>query len=579
MTLHLALALVGLASAPAPGSAPAAKAVPAWYTSGDPERPSQLWVVGVGASRKSRESAFSSAQGALSRQIRARIRSSLSDQQVSVRVKEAGQESGAVAQKLDNRTRTESDLDLTGVQEVRSENVDGTWYSEVALDKAVYAQALEGRIRSLSAEVRTGLKSAIEQTKTGKPALAAASLARLDRVLDQIEELRALRLSWAFPLDDTLPVSRADLAETYGTVLSGLRLSVVGSNLTATAGAEWASPLQVKVEAGGAPVEGFPLSVLTGNGDFLEKTSTGPGGIASIWLPSAGAPGRVAWLVKPRLDVPANLRPVLDGMAVRAAGLVNPVPFPELEWGFDGDSAGALAPEARAALAKAGVRLRTGGTSKVTGTFRVEGLQRISGLDGTLERVAVEVVLSLEMPGRTRAAAPLRAEGFGKDQREALRKAVQAISWSPALGELSQAIQAPSGKIRKIGVVVLEAPQEGEDEALVASQLSIHLQGLLGQDRRIQVLERARLDRLYSEVTAQLAGLFETSGEVLRQSGADAVILGEVVGENGSCEVDARMVDVATGRVLSSASAKADPANLRKTAKTLAKELVAGSLE
>jgi len=161
---------------------------------------------------------------------------------------------------------------------------------------------------------------------------------------------------------------------------------------------------------------------------------------------------------------------------------------------------------------------------------------------------------------------------------DALRKALVDIPWGQGLDDLSQAL-TPTGKTRKIGVVILEAPQEGDEEAIVAAQLSSHLQSVLGQDTRIQLLERRKLDHLYQEVTAQLSGLFETSNDVLRQSGADAIILGEVNNGPDGLEVDVRMVDVATGQILSTASRSIDGTGLRAAAKELAKELVGHSLD
>lgn len=579
MTALLTPLILALGTAGAPAAPQAASSIPAWVVSGDAQYPPQVFVVGVGSSRRSRESAIASAQGDVGRQIRARIRSSLEDKQISQRIGIGGASASASAQTISLDTRSESDLPLTGVQIVKTENAQGTWYALAALDKSIYSQDLEKRIDLLARSIRASLDLAAKAAQSAKPAQAVASLLQAERDYNQLQDFRALRISWSLTEVDSFSVSRADFDALYHSVVASLRITTVGgANQTTTTGKEWRAPLQVKVEAGQVPVSGFTLSAWDGKDNFLQKAVTGTDGIASIWLPPAGSAGRVVWTVKPRLDVPASLRPSLDALNQRMVGTVAPVPFPAMEWVFEGDSAQVLSSEARLQLARSGIQVRSGGKSKVIAHFAVSPSQQVQGLDKTLERMSLEVSLSLEGPGQNRQAPPLRASGFGKSPVDALRKALVDIPWGQGLDDLSQAL-TPTGKTRKIGVVILEAPQEGDEEAVVAAQLSSHLQSVLGQDTRIQLLERRKLDHLYQEVTAQLSGLFETSNDVLRQSGADAIILGEVNNGPDGLEVDVRMVDVATGQILSTASRSIDGTGLRTAAKELAKELVGHSLD
>jgi len=578
MILSAQALLLSLACAPAQAkvATTSTPSIPAWVSEPSPEYPALAFVSGVGISAKNRESAVAAAQADVGRQIRSRIRSSLNDVQISKRI-------GSVAnseQSLTKNVRTESDLPLTGVQIVKTENVNGSWYALAVLDKSAYSQQLESRIFQLVHDVKASLQQASQSKSAAKPTLAIASLLSAERAWTQLQDFRALRLSWSTAVVDTFTVSRATFDTLYESVLADLKVTTLsGSEQSAVAGKEWDAPLKIKVEAGGKPVPGFLLGVWDDNDNFLQKISTGTDGIASLWLPPVRPkPGRISWLVKPRLDVPDALRPSLDALNQKIHGTVTPLPFPVVEWMVEGDSASALEPDLRGALAKSGVKTRSGGSTRIFAKLKATRMEKIQSFDNAIEGMALEVSLTLEGPGLNGLATPLRANAYGKSPLEALRKAVGELNWSKALEELNHTQNTGVASVRKVGIVILEAPQEGDEEQIAAAQLSSHLQNAIGRDTRVQLLERTKLDRLYHEVSAQLSGLFETSGEIMRQSGADALILGEVHSGPKGLEIDARMVEVSTGKVLSTSSQTILNGDLRSAAKSLGRELIGRSL-
>ena len=67
--------------------------------------------------------------------------------------------------------------------------------------------------------------------------------------------------------------------------------------------------------------------------------------------------------------------------------------------------------------------------------------------------------------------------------------------------------------------------------------------------------------------------------ESLRLSGADAVVLGEVRSRASGLELEIRLVEVASGKVLSSLSRTLPNGVERKESDRIARELVAQSLD
>ena len=116
---------------------------------------------------------------------------------------------------------------------------------------------------------------------------------------------------------------------------------------------------------------------------------------------------------------------------------------------------------------------------------------------------------------------------------------------------------AERSSVKTIAVIPLKAvsPADRDGSDVVSERLVTHL----AQDKRVQVVERALLDKVLAEQKLQRTGMVdETQIKKLgRVMGVDAVVSGSIVrGGKGKAEINARLIDSEDARVLGSASAE-----------------------
>lgn len=134
---------------------------------------------------------------------------------------------------------------------------------------------------------------------------------------------------------------------------------------------------------------------------------------------------------------------------------------------------------------------------------------------------------------------------------------VASAGWQP-LDRLAKDVAkgAPEGAPLKVGV--LEFPtldgSKSDGSVVVQEQLTT----LLAADDRLQVLERRLIGQLMQEKRLESTGLIDgrDAGRAGGLLGVDAVVSGTLHDvEDGRTEVNARMIECRTGRVLSAATA------------------------
>ena len=123
----------------------------------------------------------------------------------------------------------------------------------------------------------------------------------------------------------------------------------------------------------------------------------------------------------------------------------------------------------------------------------------------------------------------------------------------------------------KIGVLPLTTT-EGEVQ-LLGEYLAENLVTLLAGADTYDVIERSRLDQVLKESTLSASNLLRDDAviSVGKLLGADALVIGTFVDLGEQVEVNCRLVDVTTGRVLGTAQAhmpRAQYAELLKPART-----------
>lgn len=162
---------------------------------------------------------------------------------------------------------------------------------------------------------------------------------------------------------------------------------------------------------------------------------------------------------------------------------------------------------------------------------------------------------------------------------EIIEEASIPVAILPKTGKAGMAGLGAKGRLPTVGVLYFEnaSKQDKDLEGLAAGLLGMMITGL-GETGRYNVVERERIDEVLKELNLSASDKVdsETGAKIGKLIGAQYLVYGTALSAFGQYRVDARMVQVETGAIISSGSGMGTAEKVFELASGLSAKISAG---
>lgn len=514
--------------------------------------PRSAYLVGKGYSHLSAEEAKRKAVVDVERQISVMIKS------VDQKHKREVVNRGASWEWEDNthfsRLRTKGNLE--GVEIVRETKQPDGWHALAALDREAFASRTGAEIELLEREIVQSLDQAQEWLQKNDP---SAALSQMEGVREKMEQrdLLWVRLS-AVNVDRSAEIQRRSVAELEslgGKIASAVEVKLIsGKGQSAEVGMPLPEPLILAVTVSGRPAARVPVALLSDDGRTVLETRLSDSEGRVEWQPVgrlSGASGEWTLRMGLRLPVDAAWRKLLMERDLNIAYSIRSVSLP-VRWKFEGVEA--LRKDVSNQLKGVGVEEHS--TADALLRLRQEKVElgRLQGLrDETISLQLHSIAELLDGKGRLVASCTTSAKGYGSSETTALRHAVGQTKW----GKVAVMVRGGLGVAQSVPRLRLALmPVEGDrGEERLAASFGDLLLGVLMNRSHYTIVERYRLNEVIAEQGLSAIGATETTVELGRLVGAEQLLFLSLKKVQGEWSCQARIVDVESGRVVTTATA------------------------
>lgn len=524
----------------------------AWiYSSSDPRFPHSLYIVGKGYSQKSAEEAKRKAMVDVEKQISVMIKSVDTRQKKEMLHAENSWqwENNAHFSKLRTSGKVE------GIEVVREAKQPDGWHALAVLDKMEFVERTVAAIAQLENEIDLSLKNAEEWIQKNDP---AAALAQLEGVREKMEQrdLLWVRLS-AVDAGQAAEIKRrniVDLESIGGKIAAAIEVKLVaGQGQEIESGMMLPQPLLFAVSLSGKPVARVPVALLSDDGRRVIETRLSDSEGRIEWQPVgrlAGTAGENKLRFGLRLPVDASWRKLLQERDLFVNYRIKSSMLPlriHLEGGV------ALRQDVVDQLKTVGIEEDKNANAQLRIRQEKEEAGRLQGLrNETLNMKLSSYVELLDGRGKVVSSCTTSSKGYGSSEATALRQAVANANWGRVAGMVRDGLGVAQSVARKR--LALMPPEGDSRDERLATALGDLLIGQLINGGHFSVVERYRLKDLIAEQELSVAGKTESTVEMGKLVGAEQLLFVSLKRNQGTWVAQARIVDVETGRVLSTAA-------------------------
>ena len=542
----------------------------------DPAYPTQLFFVGVGSSPISQADADNLAVSQIQKQITVTVKVA---QESGVSNKQSTGNKESISRWLDSRATMSSRGDLQGADIVKRQTQGKTFIAVAALNKAKFAAAK----RLNMAEAGKGIKTLADQAKTdvdaGKLADALGVRTQLEERIRTFESERILlSAAEALQLSDTVPANLDAINKMYEVALKKLSLTAAAGNDQALT--DVAQPLQpwiVNVTAEGKPIPEMPVKLVAPDRKIVRTAVTDAQGNATFFPDGFAyrASGTQTYTAMADLNVNRSQVDILERKKADFRYTVTP-PECKVKMQFSGIDVAAAKTELTKTLMNYG--FKDDPTAKKTLTATTTATQKgySQGLSEASSFSMMEVALTLAVldpAGRTVQSSITKAVGAG-NKDNAIVSAIKKMDLGPDASALSKAAcgaGVATKDLPTLAILPFSAPRAWYSDEAKAGMLADMVAGAVHRMEAYQIVERTRLNEIVSEQTSGQTGLMANPVEMGQLLGAQFVMMGTVLSDNGTFKVEGKIVDTKTGALVKTFSAAG---TLEQIADQIAKQVI-----
>ncbi len=547
-----------------------------WIETGDHEEyPQEMYFNGLGVSDKSEEKARALAQADLRKQITVKVQSRVKDYVESQQIN--GDET--IFEASSSEMTAYSIGELEGAQVVRTEKKGSQFYALAVLDKSKFAKTMQGRIHVLNLSMMKRMDAAQSELSQGNISIVLSQLISIEEELREGDELRTLLSAVVAPgVEEQAPYTKADIDLLYVKCVKDIRMNAVsGDGQNIEVGESLNEPLAVQITAKSKPVSGMEVRLYAGKRKALMNAYTDDEGVAYFYLGERldSEAGDHSLEVRPWMRVPSKYRKMLKAQEHEFSYSVeSDLCECELDWTSKGPLSSKLKKSVEKKLEKYGLKVVDKAKGSLKAKLSYEKAGEVSGFSKSNSFIKTEVELTLEGEGLT---VSKKGKGLGKGLDGSIVKAIKSLKMKKGVKKLRLKMCNAAEKPRAT-LAVFEFNNYGYQSYWhrVADGFNDMFVTELIKQSDVDVVERSGLKDLMKEKSLGTLGLVEEAEamELAQFSGAQYLLLGSVRVVGGMVEIDARVVNVQTGKAVAAESVTGySTRQLRRLSAELAKKL------
>ena len=531
-----------------------------WTESGqDPLYSKSVYVIGFGTSHISQEEANKFATIDVQQQISMQIKS-VKEHSTTVKTV-AGQED--VTEWEQSRSKISVRGDIQGVEIAKKTQKQGVFYSLALLSKAKFSALLHSEIEK-SLQDMTSLQKKIAKNLS-KQALAAvlSDYYRIKNCIDLIEEKKKLLSAVEYVDQTKLPFVLADLENDIDDVLSHIRV-VATNTFQAKKIGENFNPISIQVTADKKPVMGIELDLKLNN-KIVKKLVTDENGQAILYPSSilSRQVGRQEFDLMPSLNLSASQENLLASQTKKVS-FVTEESKCSMQWSWNQDN---ISDYEKAQVTKMlnsqGISHQVKMSKRLMIDFQQDVDAKSQGLseNSSFQKVKTQIKLTVREKNEVDLFSLGQGMGIGTGVHKSFEKSLEKMNWDDQLEKiLLNCNTTPKSQSENNSHTIAILPfdvigSSGATENVV-SGIEDYILNAIDQSIQYNAVERVKLDKVIQEQSLQNSGAFKNGVELGQLVGADYFLMGSVkLLQDANLEVNVRIVDVKTSRVIKTARA------------------------
>jgi hypothetical protein len=417
-----------------------ALAQPAWFSS--PENAgysSAQYMLGTGSGPSASE-ALTTAQQSIASQLRVSIESKVETFTQEIK---SSEKEDFLNQYKSSATAVVSET-VTGIQIAKQEEIAGTTYVLVVLDRQKYLKGLRSELDNLSMKISGLVGEGKSILKNGKPFSGLELLLEAQDAIDIFFSKRALYDAMnSSPYQWSQKEEAADVMPLIKKILSDIRLEVSqGDKQTVKIGMMLPNPIQFKAtmqyEGKKLAIQQLPMVISYDNGSLIERGVTKDDGTIDIWvkaIPSMGEKGKVTAVLNPYKLLTLFRKYVDDAKATASftASASSPMAFSLTIKDEQGGRVFDVEKKFSFAIEKMNHRIVDKAILVLDGIIKKTDVKQIDGMKGPQFLTTCEVVISLgiSITGEKIGSMFSTAQGLADSEEKSLKAAIGKVMINP----------------------------------------------------------------------------------------------------------------------------------------------------
>ena len=539
-------------------------------TGADPSLPSEVYFVGLGISEKSLELAKRQAQNDIQKQIRVSLNSRFYDELESKKIR--GKEHQFENQKM--KMFAVGFGELEGVQISKTSEINGVYYALASLDKSLFAENLIQKIKRLNLAIDDEVNQSDQYLVNQKVDAALQHLfkARL-KLLESEDLLKSLRAVQA-PSKDLFSVyTEEKLMIKIEDGLNTLKSEQIsGFDQAIDLGELPTEPFVIKVTSDNQPISSFEYLVLQDGNEIGTVLSDENGEV--VYYASdkiITRPGLNTLSFEPSLKVSSKfkrkLRRLTSNFSFQVKGKSQ-----SFFISFDGIESEKSEQSLVKKLERAGFLNDSKSENVLEVDVKASVLKKVQGISESSSFQKINLELNFTHGD---SSIIIESSGMGRSIEKAKANAIEKLNFNSLTFALNADEKITQYHSKKSVAVLPFKTSSNRNVKNLSDRLRNQILVSLSTSKKIELVEREHLDKVLGEQSLVLSGLVENDEfDVSEVTGADYLIVGELIKRGAVYDFFLRIVDVSAGKVVGSmAYEKVKSDKLKLVAKKAKKEI------
>jgi TolB-like protein len=549
-----------------------------WAVSGKHQAyPNALYFVGIGLSERGVNEAKQSAMIEIKKQISVSVNATTMDEMSSFSIN--GVEKSL--SKSESRAKLTTGGDIQGVEVVETTQKGKIFYALAVLEKEKFVTNARTKIQELKADLRKQMSGASEDISAGKIGLGMKKLSAAKRAISDIMEQRTL-LSAAAEITaaEKVDVSVNDIAALYEKCVASIKVEQVeGDKQELSVGMVPEIPFTISVTAEGTPVSGVLVVLMDDNNKKVMEKFTDENGQVSFSLGENinSSVGKHSYTTNIKLPINSNLQKVLASTNQTFSYTVKSNPcYAKIEVKVSKELTGDIADltdKVVKLLGKYDVQLDAESENVVEVSISAKETGNVQGLSEARTFVKTDVTLgfALKQDAKSLVSFEKVAKGTGSTFGKSVAQALPNVGIKADIKMMLDKICGATSDTpkRKIAVFPFKNLSGWSDWFNLAETMSDMIITKLINSKKFEVIERSQIDKIMEEKSLGQSGVIEQAEAIqaAKIAGAELLLIGSASIINGKIEVDARVINAASGSALTASNSSGfDVTNLRPLA-------------